>query len=196
MKAATIVQIYQIKISLMVLKPLIWRRVLVPSNFSFHEFHLSIQDAMGWENDHLYGFKIPTKGKVAAKASYFRTPGVIIDDSTEIDPELILVEKFFNTPKQEILYMYDFGDDWLHKIVLEEILEPVSKQKYPICIEGEKACPPEDCGGIYGYANLLNVIKNPDDPEYEDMVDWLGEDFDPEDFDPKKVKFYFQKKMK
>src|SRR3972149_2067324 len=89
----------------------------------------------------------------------------------------------YGEPKDEIIYEYDFGDSWDHDLVLEKILEKDDKLKTPICLDGAMACPPEDCGGIGGYYNMLETIKNPEDPEYEDMIDWLGDKFDPEEFD-------------
>ena len=80
-------------------------------------------------------------------------------------------------------YDYDFGDSWRHKIVLEKILHFDKEQKYPVCIKGKRNCPPEDCGGIWGYYDLLEIIKNPKHPDYESMMDWLGDDFDPEYLD-------------
>jgi len=82
-----------------------------------------------------------------------------------------------------MVYEYDFGDGWTHNIVLEDILEKVKNTFYPVCIDGKRACPPEDCGGFPGYMNLLEVISDPKHEEYEDIVEWLGEEFDPEEFD-------------
>lgn len=84
-------------------------------------------------------------------------------------------------------YLYDFGDGWEHSIELEQILFKVEKRKYPICIAGERSCPPEDCGGVYGYEDLLEILKNPDHEEYKQMKTWAGRQFNPEKFDPKKV---------
>lgn len=85
-------------------------------------------------------------------------------------------------------YVYDFGDSWEHEIRLEKIL-PREKRKYPACIAGKRACPPEDCGGIWGYEEFLEIIKDPEHEEYEDMLDWVGGEFDPEHFDIEDVQF-------
>jgi hypothetical protein len=87
------------------------------------------------------------------------------------------------TPGDKFIYHYDFGDEWFHEILVEDILEPVSKKIYPKCIAGERACPPEDCGGPPGYENLLDILQNPNDPQYKELLNWIGNDFDPEKFD-------------
>ena len=86
-------------------------------------------------------------------------------------------------------YTYDFGDDWVHKIKFEKILTREKNIDYPICIKGKRACPPEDCGGIWGYEDLLEIINNPKHEEYEEMLEWLGGEFDPEHFDVKEIRF-------
>ena len=85
--------------------------------------------------------------------------------------------------KDRIAYEYDFGDDWLHDIVLEKILPVDKNKKYPVCVSGKNNCPPEDCGGIYGYTMMLEILKQPDHEEYESYIDWLGGSFDPQFFD-------------
>ena len=86
-------------------------------------------------------------------------------------------------------YEYDFGDGWEHEVLFEGNPAVDPKAKYPLCAEGERACPPEDCGGVYGYENLLTVIQDPTHEEYESMLEWLGGRYDPDRFDPKRVKF-------
>jgi hypothetical protein len=84
--------------------------------------------------------------------------------------------------KDNMVYEYDFGDWWTHKIILEKIVDPADGLTIPRCVAGARACPPEDCGGIWGYAELLKALRDPTDAGHERMIDWVGEDFDPEDF--------------
>ena len=99
------------------------------------------------------------------------------------------IADFFSTENRTASYVYDFGDSWEHKIQLEKILPGEKGVEYPICIKGKRACPPEDCGGVWGYAELLEIIKDPKHEEYEEMMEWLGEEFDPDHFDVKEVSF-------
>jgi len=87
------------------------------------------------------------------------------------------------------IYEYDFGDSWRHTVKLEKILKAAIGEKYPKCIAGKRACPPEDCGGTDGYRNLIKILKNPENEEYEEMVEWTGGDYDPEEFDPQEIIF-------
>ena len=99
------------------------------------------------------------------------------------------ITRHFTRPGTTVQYEYDFGDGWEHELTLEAILPRQAGQKYPLCAGGARACPPEDCGGVYGYENLLTVIQDPIHDEYESMLEWLGGRFDPDRFDPTRVKF-------
>lgn len=182
-------RIYQFKIELYGITPTIWRRIQVPETYSFWDLHVAIQDAMGWLDYHLHAFRIQTK----------RVPmpieiGIPDDYAVVGDPEThpgweIPITDFFNEIGSTADYEYDFGDGWRHKILLEDILLSEKGQKYPKCIAGERACPPEDCGGIYGYSHMLDVLADPSDEEHESMLEWLGGKYDPQKFAPAKVKF-------
>jgi len=166
--------IYQLKITLQSSKPPIWRRVLVPSDMKLSTLHDVIQIAMGWEDAHLHQFD---DGQ-----NFYGLPEMSLDDA--LDSSKTKLEKVLPAEKAKILYEYDFGDSWEHVVLLEKILEPDPAQTYPVCIKGSRACPPEDCGGIWGYEDLLAKLADPKNPEREDLLDWLGvEDFDPDDFD-------------
>lgn len=99
------------------------------------------------------------------------------------------IADYFSKENKSANYIYDFGDNWEHEIILEEILTKENNLTYPICIKGERACPPEDCGGSYGYENFLEIIRNPKDEQYEEMLEWIGGEFDSEHFDLKEVVF-------
>ncbi len=174
--------IYQLKCKLQYTKPVVFRTVLVNSNITFYELHHVLQIAMGWFNCHLFNFKY--------QDYYLELPNVEDDDYNttgmfqKVDPRKITLSEFFISAKTVINYTYDFGDDWKHEIVLQKILDPgtVTKQ-LPICIKGKYACPPEDCGSIPGYYNLIEIMKNPKHREYKFYKEWLGESFNMEEFD-------------
>jgi Plasmid pRiA4b ORF-3-like protein len=170
--------IYQIKISLIGAKPPIWRTILVPSDLRLDAFHDVIQIVMGWRNCHLHQF--------IQNNVFYGIP----DDEFGMEIEDEAKFKLFHLLKKEkdtIKYEYDFGDSWEHKILLEKILPDDGKTVLPVCIKGKRACPPEDCGGIWGYEELLETISNPKHPDHEDMLEWLGGEFDPEEFDLEEI---------
>lgn len=179
--------VYQFKISLKEIEPLIWRRIQVPVKYSFWELHIAIQSVMGWLDYHLHQFHVinPTTEELECIGN----PG---DDQFEEPLILPSWEKFiadYFVLNKNIVYEYDFGDSWEHDIVLEKILPKQVSLRYPICLEGERACPPEDCGGVGGYENFLEIIKNPKHEEYKATRTWAGRKFNPEVFNPSKVIF-------
>jgi hypothetical protein len=167
---------FQFKIQLKdISKPPVWRRVVVPAQFSFLRFHLVIQAAFGWDNYHMFQFS----------PNGFRSDPIIKepfeddDDYFEfIDAKKAKLSEIFKEENQKFIYIYDFGDNWEHKITLEKIIE--EKTKISDCIAGKGTCPPEDCGGAWGYMNLIEILKDPENPEHTDMRDWLGLDDDEE----------------
>jgi hypothetical protein len=174
--------VYQFKITLKGIRPPIWRRFQVKDAISFEQLHQVIQYVMGWENYHLYAFNVghasielPEPGESAFMGS------------ERLHAERETVKKHITQAKQKFLYTYDFGDDWEHELVLEEILEAAEGGAYPICLAGKRNCPPEDSGGIFGMQDIAEILKNPDHPEYEDTNEWIGEDYDPEEFDIERI---------
>lgn len=185
-------KIYQFKISLRgSKKPVIWRRIQVPDSYNFADLHYTIQDAMGWHNSHLHQFEMINPQTNCIQI--ISDPDMLDDDFNVIAEEKILISNYFIVPLQQALYEYDFGDSWEHTILFEKILPPCAKSKYPLCIAGKGRCPPEDCGGIWGYYQMLEEIKDPSNPEHKSTLQWIGEGFDPNNFDPKKVKFGMSK---
>lgn len=167
-------QIYQLKITLLGIEPKIWRRVLVPSTISLPRLHRVVQATMGWLDYHLHQF--------IAEGANFGVP----DPDFELDMENERGVKLSKILKHEggtIIYEYDFGDDWEHEVKLEKKLPFDDQISLPACLAGDRSCPPEDCGGIWGYQNLLAIIMDPRHEEYEEMLTWLGDDFGPEDCD-------------
>lgn len=167
-------QIYQLKITLKESRPPIWRRFQVRSDVTLAKLHRIIQEVMGWFDGHLHQFIV---GRI-----YYGVPDP--DDLSETrDERKVRLDQILSVPGRKIVYEYDFGDGWEREIVLEKILSPDPKTRYPRCLDGARACPPEDCGGIYGYADFLEAIRNPEHEEHEEMLEWIGGEFDPEEFD-------------
>ncbi|MBW6462070.1 MAG: plasmid pRiA4b ORF-3 family protein [DPANN group archaeon] len=175
-------KIFQLKIVLDGSKPKIWRRVLVEDTTTFDRMHNIIQKVMGWGNCHLHMFHVGVSEIGEPDPDYEGN----IKDSKKIKLKDILILK------QKFRYEYDFGDCWDHIITVEKILNKEDSKKYPVCIAGEMACPPDDSGGIWGYEELLEIMKNKSHPEHEHTVEWMGEDFNPEEFDIDKVNRRFK----
>lgn len=181
-------EIFCLKIALKYSKPPIWRRVEVDSRTTLSDFHFILQAAMGWENSHLWEFQ---KGNVRYgiqqddELSFFT-------DRVENAGRVRLLDVFPRI-KSRIGYLYDFGDSWEHEIVLEKQYPPEPDVHYPRCIKGKMACPPEDCGGIPGYYYRLEIIDDPSHEEYDETIEWMGEEFDPNLFDMEKVNTILKK---
>jgi hypothetical protein len=172
-------KIYQLRISLTGSDPEIWRSVLVSGNETLGRLHSIIQDAMGWDNDHLHEFIMKDRTRFADREAALE--GSRNEDKARLCDVAPRVRSSF-------VYVYDFGDDWHHKIKVEKVLDRDDGfSGKPVCVAGERACPPEDCGGLWGYYSKLEVLGNRRHPEYEDVAEWLGEDFDPEGFDLNEV---------
>ena len=177
-KAKSIDLLYQFKITLMDTKPPIWRRIQV-KDCTLDKLHEFIQTAMGWTNSHLHQFKIDEAlfGDPMLMEEDFEARG--FEDSTETMLSAV-IPKRCNPFAFE--YEYDFGDSWNHKIAFEGFPNPEKGVKYPVCLEGERACPPEDVGGVSGYDEFLQAIANPKHEEHEACLKWAGGAFDSEKF--------------
>jgi len=170
-KAATTGYIMKLKVTLQGIRPPVWRRLLIPANMTLRDLHEIIQTVMGWDDDHLHDFDIA--------GERYGDPNTTDEVVNEARLTLAGVR---NRGVERFKYTYDFGDDWEHLIVIEGTVPRVEGQHYPACIAGKRACPPEDCGGPHGYANLLEVRADPTHPDHEEMSEWVDEDFDPEAF--------------
>ncbi len=190
--------IYQIRIELAEIEPTIWRVVQVPSKYSFWDLHVAIQDSMGWLDYHLHSFRIKKPHK--RKQTEIGIPDEEFGFKEILPGWETPLSGYFTEPGQIAIYDYDFGDNWSHYILLEGILIKEKGVKYPICTQGERACPPEDCGGVPGYERLIKILENPDHPEYVENNEWLKGHaknyypYDPSNFDPDKVNFWNPKK--
>ncbi len=166
--------IYQLKVTLRHSHPAIWRRILVADNIPLSHLHGVLQLAMGWTNSHLHSFQV---GKLT-----FAEPSAD-DFIPAIDYRSVRLNQVAPGIRDGLVYLYDFGDSWEHHIVVEEILPVEKGMRYPLCSDGQFACPPEDVGGVRGYTDFLKAIRNTRHPEHDEMLEWVGGTFDPEKFD-------------
>jgi hypothetical protein len=170
-------EIYQLKVTLRYTKPPIWRRLLVPASMTLEGLHDVLQAAMGWTDSHLHEIRVGQKR--------FGIPDPddqLMDLPPVCDERSAHLFKVLGKAGAKAMYTYDFGDCWEHAIVVEKVLQPGPGDVYPMCVGGKLLCPPEDCGSIPGYYNLLEAIRDPAHKEHEDMLDWLGGNYDPEAF--------------
>ena len=167
--------VYQIKVTLHDSHPPIWRRIQVSSNSTLAKLHRILQCVMGWEDAHFHQFVI--------HGQRYGPP-----DEDDIGPRETKDERKYKLSElvagegKELLYNYDFGDYWQHVLVVEKTLSPEEDARYPVCLGGERACPPEDVGGVPGYEQFLGAIRDPRHPEHEEYLEWIGGEFDPEAF--------------
>jgi hypothetical protein len=165
--------VYQLKITLRDVKPPVWRRVEV-KDCSLADLHDVIQICMGWDGGHLHAFEIG--------GEQYSAPD--LDGATDAeDASKVKLSKVVGWGIKKFTYTYDFGDNWEHVIEVEKELPAEPGVAYPRCVAGKRACPPDDCGGPWGYADFLEAIQDPKHPEHEELLEWAGGEFDPEHFD-------------
>ena len=170
--------VYEMKVRIKGARPAIWRRFRVSGSTTLYKLHRVLQVVMGWSDYHLYEFRV---GK-----SRYGEPDPDYSLETK-SARRVRVGEILTREMAKFIYVYDFGDYWQHEIIVERILSLDEELSHPVCIDGKRACPPEDCGGIWGYADLLKIIRNPAHEEYEEMIEWLGGEFDPRQFDINEV---------
>jgi len=171
-------KIYQLKITLLGSEPTIWRRFLVKSDIRLSQLHTVLQIVMGWFDSHLHQFIHDNVIYSVPDPDFFEPV---------VNEEKVRLDKLLTGEGSHLVYEYDFGDGWEHEVRVEKVLEPDPEMQHPVCTDGERACPPEDCGGVWGYTDMLQILSDPEDPGYEETLEWLGEDFDPEEFDIEEV---------
>jgi hypothetical protein len=186
--------IYQFKITLKEIHPPIWRRIQVPSTYTFWDLHVAIQDAMEWMDYHLHEFKV--KDPLTGASIFFGIPNE--DDAFLLERQVLpdwnyKIAKYISLINTTVEYVYDFGDNWKHKLKLEEIVLAEQGVTYPQCLSGKRASPPEDCGGPWGYQDMLEILTDPEHKEYEDTKSWVESmkegPFNAERFDNKQIHF-------
>ncbi|MFA5343954.1 MAG: plasmid pRiA4b ORF-3 family protein [Kiritimatiellia bacterium] len=167
----------QFKVALRYIRPPIWRRIVLPDNYTLGQLHDAIQVAMGWQDCHLHAFRFGDVHYTSQQAC----------EMGEMDMEnekTLFLSRVVTRAKQKFIYEYDFGDSWLHEVVVEKILPFDPQMKYPVCLAGARACPPEDCGSFPGYGDILEALKAPNKTdEQKELLEWLGDGYDPERFD-------------
>jgi len=167
----------QLKITLQGTNPPIWRCVLVDKKTTFGQLHLIIQIVMGWTNSHLYEFNMDGYRIAEPNEEFDSELDIETVDSATVDLDSII-----SGLKGQFEYIYDFGDSWSHQIVVEKTLPRGVHTRIPVCLDGKLNCPPEDCGGIHGFYNLLDILGNKRHPERRDLIEWLGGEYDKEYF--------------
>jgi hypothetical protein len=174
--------VYRFKIVLQDSDPPIWRRIET-KDVALEQLHALIQTAMGWTNSHLHQFEI-----AGSRYTDLRFMMDDLDDFGAIDYSSLRVSDLVakHGTKLRMGYEYDFGDGWQHEVVLEKVTESEPTIRYPRCIDGERACPPEDVGGVYGFADYVEAITNPSHSEHDEFLEWYGP-FDPTEFDAAKA---------
>jgi len=180
--------VYQFKVTLEAIEPPVWRRIQVPGDYTFWDLHVAIQDAMGWKDCHLHEFFLPSPeggGRLSI--------GIPHDDGFGGKPPLAgwkaKLSGHLSPERNRAVYVYDFGDDWVHELELEDVLPREKRGGYPRCLAGERACPPEDCGGPPGYKELVEAMADPGQERYQELTEWLGGPFDPERFAAAEIVF-------
>lgn len=171
--------IYRIKVTLENIEPPVWRRIEVPGDVTLARLHAIIQRVMGWEDYHMWSFQV-------GKIEYQTGSGEMFDfggGPRPCSPAGTTLEQATEGRRITFRYWYDFGDDWFHALKVERVAGPEPGAIYPRCLEGARACPPEDCGGPWGYRNFLDAVTNPKHPEHEEMLEWIGGEWDAEAFD-------------
>lgn len=188
----------QLRVALLGIRPPIWRRVLVPSNGSGEYLHQVIQTAMGWQDGHLHHFILGKRPNLimVEQPDTLDEPMFGGSDEDTLDSTKITIGELLRRGGGRVLYEYDFGDGWMHDVKLEKESDLARDQTLPWCLGGARACPPEDSGGVGGYAEIVRMVQ---DPKYkpegqsrQEMIEWLGGEYDPELFDLNEVNEQFR----
>jgi hypothetical protein len=167
--------IYQLKITLLETKPLVWRQFQVESRMALDQLHEVIQTVMGWESCYLHEYQLDKKR--------FGIPDDEFPDDNTLNEQNYVISDLLKQEKTSLTYVYDFGDHWQHQLTLEKILPYTSECTLPYCLDGANACPPEGVGGTFAYADFIAAINDPSHESHEDFIQWIGDDFSPTRFD-------------
>lgn len=167
----------QFKVALRYIRPPIWRRVVLPDNYTLGQLHDVIQVAMGWQDCHMHAFRF-------GDVHYTSQQAFEMGEMDMENEETVFLSRVVTRAKQRFIYEYDFGDSWEHEIVAEKMLPFDPQVKYPVCLTGARACPPEDCGSFPGYCDILEALRAPKKTQdQKELLEWLEDGYDPERFD-------------
>ncbi len=178
-----------VRVDLRGASPPIWRRLEIDPSLTLDQVNAVVQAAFEWTNSHLHEFSTTVPGR-RWRDQRFVPPFLMDDDDDATDESTVQVGTLLANPGDLVEYMYDFGDSWDHEILVEAVGPPEPETRYPICLDGERAGPPEDSGGIWRYAYMLELMADPnnEDPEaLEEFLEWMDGPFDPEAFDLKTI---------
>ena len=176
LKELPMTNILKLRITIPDIEPEIWREILIENDITFKKLHEIIQLSFGWTNSHLYNFDV--------NGILFSMPDKEFENN-DLDVKNKITE-FLIEKGQKAFYTYDFGDNWEHEIKIVDVLKKEKGIRYPKCLDGRRNGPPEDCGGIPGYEDVIDALTGKDKSEYEDLLEWLG-NYDPEKFDIDKI---------
>jgi hypothetical protein len=176
-KKSSAPDIYQLKVTLLGTSPPIWRRLQVSADVTLAQLHDVLQTAMGWQDGHMHEFSVGQRrfGRPDPQDRLMGLPSVE-------NERTVRLSSLLSRMGSKAVYTYDLGDSWEHSIVLEKRLPGDPNATYPVCTDGQLACPPEDCGGIPGFYDLMEVLNDPNHKRHQEMLDWIGDDFDPQAF--------------
>lgn len=188
-------QAYQLKVTLQGIRPPIWRRLLLPSDATFWELHIAIQDSFGWGDYHLHQFFDGSPRDRNSRRIAIPHPDdeMYMDLVEPYDESVTKLAEIFSDTQQKVYYEYDFGDGWMHEIILEKKVLFTPEEAYPQVLAGKRACPWEDSGGPWGYQEKIEILHDKNHEYYEEIAEWVGIDdiseLDLEYFDPEEVSF-------
>ena len=178
-------EVYAIKVTLLGTSPPVWRRILLPRDIRLRDLHRTLQTVMGWTNSHLHQF--------VCKRQRFSDPRSRVVSKVP-DEKRTRLGDLIETVGARLLYEYDFGDGWQHELLLEEVL--LGDESFQqMCVAGQRCCPPEDCGGPQGFAELLTAVQDASHPSHDDLCEWLG-GFNPESFSADEINRRLRRRRK
>lgn len=180
--------ILRLYVQLVDVYPPVWRRIEMRSDVTFWALHVALQNAMGWTDSHLHDFELPSADR--DEPAWIGMPDLEGDDEREIRADFDeRLDAWVHCAGESFFYNYDYGDGWRHRVVVEAIEPAPARVRYPRCLAGERACPPENVGGPQGYETFLEALADPEHEEHDQYREWVGEGFDAERFDPAEVRF-------